>query len=62
MSEGIDWIFRPLERGWCRYESYLDGTLHIADVALMCDAIDVLEENQMRVEKMMAERSRRGDG
>ncbi len=50
MAEGIDWIFRPIDRGWCRFESYVDGTLHIEDVALICDALDVLEENQTRAD------------
>lgn len=55
MAEGLDWIFRPLERGWCRFESYIDGTLHIEDVALMCDAIDVLVENRNRAENAIME-------
>lgn len=30
----------------CRYESLKDGTLDLADIALMNDALDVIAENQ----------------
>lgn len=42
---------RPVARGLCRYESLKDGTLDLADVALMNDALDVEEENQRRIEE-----------
>jgi len=32
----------------CKYESLKDGTLSLYDVALMNDALDVLEENERR--------------
>nr|DAJ52318.1 MAG TPA: hypothetical protein [Caudoviricetes sp.] len=32
----------------CRYESLKDGTLDLADVALMNDACDVQDENERR--------------
>lgn len=32
----------------CRYESLKDGTLSLADVALMNDALDVKNENERR--------------
>ncbi|WP_394357860.1 DUF6889 family protein [Metapseudomonas otitidis] len=35
--------------GLCRYESLLDGTLDLADVALMNDALLVRAENQARM-------------
>jgi hypothetical protein len=31
----------------CRYESLKDGTLDLCDVALMNDALDVVEENRV---------------
>lgn len=34
--------------GCCRYESLLDGTLGLEDIALMNDALDVKEENERR--------------
>lgn len=30
----------------CRYESLKDGTVDLADIALMNDALDVVAENQ----------------
>lgn len=44
-----DWLLRPLLRGLCTFESLKDGSLSIEDIALMNDALDVLEENQARV-------------
>ena len=38
-AEGLEWILRPVARGWCRYESLVDGTLDLADIAIMNDAI-----------------------
>lgn len=45
---GEDWLLRPVLRGTCRYESLKDGTLGMADVALMNDACDVQDENERR--------------
>ena len=48
-----DWILRPVMRGMCKYESLLDGTLDLADIALMNDALDVQEENEERYREAM---------
>lgn len=43
---------RPVMAHLCKYESLKDGTLDLADVALMNDALDVQNENEARaVEK-----------
>ncbi|MFU1907633.1 DUF6889 family protein [Bordetella avium] len=42
---GEDWLLRPVLEGICRYESLKDGTLDLADVSLMNDALDVRAEN-----------------
>lgn len=34
--------------GCCKYESLLDGTLDLEDVALLNDALDVQAENERR--------------
>jgi len=34
--------------GCCRYESLLNGTLGLEDIALMNDALDVQAENERR--------------
>lgn len=45
---GEDWLLRPVLRGLCRYESLKDGTLDLADIALMNDACNVQDENERR--------------
>ncbi|WP_166738979.1 DUF6889 family protein [Alkanindiges illinoisensis] len=48
---------RPVLKGMCRYESLKDGTLDLADIALMNDALDVQADNQRLLdEKMKNER------
>lgn len=37
--------------GLCRYESTIDGTLSLADIALLNDAIDIRDENAYRAQK-----------
>ena len=49
LPDGDDWLLRPVFRGLCKYESLIDGTLDIADVALLNDAIDVADENARRL-------------
>lgn len=43
---------RPVSHGYCKFESLLDGTLGLADLALMNDAIDVTQENEHRTQKV----------
>lgn len=47
---------RPVDKGYCRYESLVDGTLDLGDVALMNDALDVRTENERRAEEARARR------
>lgn len=49
MPEGEDWLLRPVFAGCIKYESLIDGTLDLADVALLNDALDVQQENQDRI-------------
>lgn len=42
---------RPVNRGWIRYESLLDGTIDLFHVAEMNEALDVIDENNARLEK-----------
>jgi hypothetical protein len=49
---GEDWLLRPVVRGMCQYESLKNGAIDLADVALMNDALDVLEENQALARRM----------
>ena len=49
MPDNGTWLMRPVARGWCKYESLIDGTLDLADIAFMNDAIAVEQENERRV-------------
>lgn len=35
----------------CKYESLIDGTLDLADIALMNDALDVVADNEYLIEE-----------
>lgn len=51
MADGEDWLLRPVAEGYCQYESLINGTLDLEDIARMNDAIDVRNENQLRYRK-----------
>lgn len=48
MVEEEDWLFRPVVRGVLKAESLIDGTVDLAFVALLNEALDVETENQAR--------------
>ena len=50
----MDWLMRPVLAGCCRYESLLDGTLNLVDIARMNDSLDVRDENERRVHEALA--------
>ncbi|MDN7494830.1 hypothetical protein QZM89_06510 [Burkholderia gladioli] len=41
-----DWLLAPVHAQMCRYESLLDGTLGLADIALMNDSLAVRADNE----------------
>jgi hypothetical protein len=49
MNEEEDWVMRPVLEGMCHYESLIDGTLGLLDVARMNEAMEIRDENQARV-------------
>jgi hypothetical protein len=49
MADGEGWLMRPVKAGYCKYESLIDGTLDLCDVARMNEAMDVDDENRKRV-------------
>jgi len=51
MAEDDDWLFRPVDAGYCRYTDLKDGTLDLVDVAKMNEMIDVKAENEKRYRK-----------
>ena len=58
MVENEDWIFRPVMRGMIKAESLNDGSVDLAFLALLNEAIDVDVENSYRAQKY-AEAQRR---
>ncbi|MBY0392792.1 MAG: hypothetical protein K2Q27_05960 [Novosphingobium sp.] len=42
---------RPVLEGCCKYESLIDGTVGLVDIARMNDALAVRDENQRRMEE-----------
>lgn len=48
LPDGEDWMWRPVLRGMCRYESLIDGSLGLNDLARINEALDVEAENQAR--------------
>lgn len=57
MNDDEDWVMRPVMKSLCKYESLIDGTLSLFDIARMNEAIDVENENLRRAEEA-AERNR----
>lgn len=51
LADGEEWVLRPCVEGMCLYESLIDGTLSLKDVARMNDVLDVKYENQARQRK-----------
>jgi hypothetical protein len=47
LPDGEDWLLRPVVRQLCRYESLKDGTVDLCDIALLNDALDVIDENRV---------------
>ncbi|WP_322083966.1 DUF6889 family protein [Burkholderia sp. BCC1972] len=43
---GEDWLLAPVHAQMCRFESLKDGTLDLADVALMNDYLSVRADNE----------------
>lgn len=39
-------------RQMCRFESLIDGTLDLEHVALLNDAIDVIDENKIKAQSL----------
>lgn len=45
-------MLRPVIKGLCRFESLKSGEIDLADIALMNDALDVMEDNQSLARRM----------
>jgi hypothetical protein len=53
LPDDMDWLLRPVLAGLCNYESLKNGALDLADIALMNDAMDVIQENEARAADAM---------
>ena len=53
-----EWILVPVEAGMCKYESLLDGTLSLEDIARMNEFLMVKSENQARMNEAAEEKFR----
>lgn len=52
MADGLDWLMRPVVRRMCLYESLKNGSIDLADIAAMNEALDVLAENQQIAQRI----------
>lgn len=59
MPNQEDWLLRPVIKGMCKYESIIDGTLDLADIALMNDALDVVADNEYLIEEARERESKK---
>jgi len=48
MVEQEDWLFRPVLRKLISGESLLDGSVDLAFIALLNEALDIEQENSLR--------------
>ncbi len=55
LPDGEEWMLRPVLEGLCRYESLKDGTLDLADLALLNDVLNAKSDNEALAYKMRAE-------
>ena len=46
----MDWLLRPVVRGYCLFESLKNGAIDLEDLALLNDAADLVDENRQRAE------------
>jgi hypothetical protein len=53
MADREDWLFRPAVKGMCRLESLFDGTLSLDQIAMANDALDVMAENEHRLQEAL---------
>lgn len=49
LASGEDFLWRPVLAGLVRYESVIDGTLDLCDIATLNELLDVQAENDRRL-------------
>ena len=58
MNDEQDWLLRPVVERMCQYESLKDGTLDLADIAILNEALDIRAENEARIQEAVDARRR----
>lgn len=53
-----EWILQTVEAGMCKYESLIDGTLSLEDVARMTEYLTVQAENRVRIDEYRTDNRR----
>lgn len=51
MTDGEDWLMRPIVEGLCTYDVLKDTNYDLEDFARMNAALDVKAENERRLRK-----------
>jgi len=49
MSDGEDFLYRPVRAGMCQLRDLKDGTLDLWDIIIANESLDVEAENQYRI-------------
>lgn len=49
MSDGSDYVLRPVMLGILRYESLFDGSVTLENIGQLNEALDVRDENTKRM-------------
>lgn len=51
MADDEDWLLRPVIEGCISYESLVNGTVDLVDIARLNHALDVKVENERRYQE-----------
>jgi len=54
MPNGEDYLMYPVDAGYISYSALKDGSVDLADIALMNDYLYLKADNQARIEKWRA--------
>ncbi|MBP1000622.1 hypothetical protein J8629_26635, partial [Serratia fonticola] len=58
LPNGRSYLMRPVHANMCKFESLKDGTLTLADIALMNESLDVEAENRYLLKKWQEDNER----
>ena len=58
MGDGTFWVMRPVVQGMISYESLMNGTVNLGDIAACNEALDVVAENEFRAQEAASKKWR----